>query len=58
MLHKDAPKTVKHAVAGCKMLARTAYTERQVAEIVYRNIMAKYGLGCPQFLIGHTTDRG
>ncbi|KAF7642179.1 hypothetical protein LDENG_00262910 [Lucifuga dentata] len=45
-LCKDAPETVQHIVAGCKMLDGTAYTERhnQVAGIVYRNICAEYGL--------------
>ncbi|KAF7649568.1 hypothetical protein LDENG_00139440 [Lucifuga dentata] len=49
-LCKDAPETVQHSLAGCKMLAGTAYTERhnQVAGIVYRNICAEYGLEVPK----------
>ncbi|KAF7649100.1 hypothetical protein LDENG_00146690 [Lucifuga dentata] len=49
-LCKDAPETVQHIVALCKMLAGTAYTERhnQVAGIVYRNICAKYRLEVPK----------
>ncbi|KAF7648062.1 hypothetical protein LDENG_00162600 [Lucifuga dentata] len=44
---KDAPETVQHIVAGCKMLAGTAYTERH-SGIVYRNICAVYGLEVPK----------
>ncbi|KAF7652694.1 hypothetical protein LDENG_00093610, partial [Lucifuga dentata] len=49
-LCKDAPETVQHIVAGCKMLAGTAYTERhnQVTGTVYRNICAEYGLEVPK----------
>ncbi|KAF7659584.1 hypothetical protein LDENG_00296340 [Lucifuga dentata] len=49
-LCKDTPETVQHIVAGCKMLAGTAYTEKhnQVAGIVYRNICAEYGLEVPK----------
>ena len=43
---KDASETVQHIVAGCKMQAGRADTERhnQVAGIVYRNICTEYGL--------------
>ena len=49
-LCKDAPETVQHIVAGCKMLAGSAYMERhnQVAGIVYRNICTQYGLEVPK----------
>ena len=49
-LCKDASETVQHIVAGCKMQAGTAYTERhnQVAGIVYRNICSEYGLDPPK----------
>ncbi|TWW71259.1 hypothetical protein D4764_17G0007420 [Takifugu flavidus] len=45
----DAPETVQHITAGCKMLAGKAYMERhnQVAGIVYRNICTEYGLEVP-----------
>ncbi|KAK7895269.1 hypothetical protein WMY93_020594 [Mugilogobius chulae] len=48
-LCKEAPETVQHITAGCKMLAGKAYMERhnQVAGIVYRNICAEYGLETP-----------
>ncbi|KAK7930437.1 hypothetical protein WMY93_006832 [Mugilogobius chulae] len=49
-LCKEAPETVQHITAGCKMLAVKAYMERhnQVAGIVYRNICAEYGLETPR----------
>ena len=49
-LCKDASETVQHIVAGCKMQAGTAYTERhnQVAGIVDRNICSEYGLDPPK----------
>ena len=49
-LCKEASETVQHIVAGCKMQAETAYTERhnQVAVIVYRNICSEYGLDPPK----------
>ncbi|KAF7665893.1 hypothetical protein LDENG_00129980 [Lucifuga dentata] len=49
-LCRDAPETVQHIIAGCKMLAGTAYTERhnQAAGIVYRIICAEYGLEVPK----------
>ncbi|KAF7670308.1 hypothetical protein LDENG_00271880, partial [Lucifuga dentata] len=49
-LCKDAPETVQHILAGCKMLAGTAYTERhnKVAGIVYRSICAEYRLEVPK----------
>ncbi|KAK7930440.1 hypothetical protein WMY93_006835 [Mugilogobius chulae] len=49
-LCKEAPETVQHITAGCKMLAGKAYMERhnQVAGIVYRNICAEYGLETPR----------
>ena len=49
-LCKDAPETVQHIVAGCKMQAGSAYMERhnQVAGIVYRNIWTQYGLEGPK----------
>ena len=49
-LCKDAPETVQHIIAGCKMQAGTAYMERhnQVAGIVYRNICTEYGLEVPR----------
>ncbi|TWW59309.1 hypothetical protein D4764_06G0008390 [Takifugu flavidus] len=45
----DAPETVQHITAGCKMLAGKAYMEwhNQVAGIVYRNICTEYGLEVP-----------
>ncbi|KAM6449746.1 uncharacterized protein PHA67_017094 [Liasis olivaceus] len=45
-LCREASETVQHIMAGCKMQARTAYTEwhNQVAGIVYRNICTVYGL--------------
>ncbi|TWW73493.1 hypothetical protein D4764_15G0008870 [Takifugu flavidus] len=45
----DAPETVQHITAGCKMFAGKAYMERhnQVAGIVYRNICTEYGLEVP-----------
>uniref|UniRef100_A0A3B5PPD0 Reverse transcriptase domain-containing protein n=1 Tax=Xiphophorus maculatus TaxID=8083 RepID=A0A3B5PPD0_XIPMA len=48
-LCKEAPETVQHITAGCKILAGKAYMERhnQVAGIVYRNICAEYGLETP-----------
>ncbi|KAM9816571.1 carbohydrate sulfotransferase 6 isoform X4 [Syngnathus typhle] len=48
-LCKEAPETVQHITAGCKMLAGKANMERhnQVAGIVYRNICAEYGLEAP-----------
>uniref|UniRef100_A0A669BY65 Metal transporter n=1 Tax=Oreochromis niloticus TaxID=8128 RepID=A0A669BY65_ORENI len=44
-LCKDAPETLQHITAGCKMLAGRAYMERhkQVVGIVYRNICVEYG---------------
>ena len=52
-LCKDASETVQHIVAGCKMQAGTAYTERhnQVAGLVYRNICSQYGLEPPQKVV-------
>ncbi|XP_054913489.1 uncharacterized protein LOC129377515 [Poeciliopsis prolifica] len=49
-LCKEAPETVQHITAGCKILAGKAYMERhnQVAGIVYRNICAEYGLETPR----------
>ena len=49
-LCKDAPETVQHIIAGCKMQAGTAYMERhnQVAGIVYRNICTEFGLEVPR----------
>ncbi|XP_051924320.1 uncharacterized protein LOC127602290 [Hippocampus zosterae] len=49
-LYKEAPETIQHITAGCKMLAGKAYMERhnQVAGIVYRNICAEYGLETPR----------
>ncbi|XP_068176488.1 uncharacterized protein [Antennarius striatus] len=49
-LCKEAPESVQHVVAGCKMLASSAYMERhnQVAVIVYRNICTQYGLEVPK----------
>ncbi|XP_051916213.1 uncharacterized protein LOC127597287 isoform X2 [Hippocampus zosterae] len=49
-LCKEAPETIQHITAGCKMLAGKAYMERhnQVAGIVYRNICAEYGLETPR----------
>ncbi len=49
-LCKDAPETVQHITAGCKMQAGSAYMERhnQVAVIVYRNICHEYGLEVPR----------
>uniref|UniRef100_A0A669EZW7 Reverse transcriptase domain-containing protein n=1 Tax=Oreochromis niloticus TaxID=8128 RepID=A0A669EZW7_ORENI len=49
-LCKDAPETIQHITAGCKMLAGKAYMERhnQVAGIVYRNICAEYNLEVPR----------
>ncbi|CAL9694852.1 unnamed protein product [Knipowitschia caucasica] len=49
-LCKEAPETIQHITAGCKMLAGRAYMERhnQVAGIVYRNICAEYGLETPR----------
>uniref|UniRef100_A0A8C4WGB1 Reverse transcriptase domain-containing protein n=1 Tax=Gopherus evgoodei TaxID=1825980 RepID=A0A8C4WGB1_9SAUR len=49
-LCREASETVQHIVAGCKMQAGTAYTERhnQVAGIVYRNICTAYGLDPPK----------
>ncbi|XP_055368940.1 uncharacterized protein LOC129604854 [Betta splendens] len=49
-LCKEAPETVQHITAGCKMLAGKAYMERhnQLAGIVYRNICAEYGLETPR----------
>lgn len=49
-LCKEAPETVQHITAGCKMLAGKAYLERhnQVAGIVYRNICTEYGLEVPR----------
>ncbi|XP_078022977.1 uncharacterized protein LOC144462717 [Epinephelus lanceolatus] len=49
-LCKDAPETVQHIVAGCKMQAGSAYMERhnQVAGIVYRNICTQYELEVPK----------
>ena len=43
-LCKDAPETVQHITAGCKMLAGKAHMEshNQVAGIIHRNICAKY----------------
>ncbi|CAK6954711.1 zinc-binding domain-containing protein%2C partial [Scomber scombrus] len=48
-LHKDAPQTVQHIIAGCKMQAGTAYIEHhnQVAGIVYSNICT-YGQEVPR----------
>ena len=48
-LCKDAPETIQHITAGCKMLAGKAYMERhnQVASIVHRNICTEYGLEVP-----------
>ena len=45
-LCKKIPETVQHIVAGCKMQAGTANTERHnlVAGIMYKNICCKYGL--------------
>ncbi|KAK7886240.1 hypothetical protein WMY93_025861 [Mugilogobius chulae] len=49
-LCKEAPETIQHITAGCKMLAGKACMERhnQVAGIVYRNICAEYGLETPR----------
>ncbi|XP_051914448.1 uncharacterized protein LOC127596235 [Hippocampus zosterae] len=49
-LCKEAPETIQHITAGCKMLAGKAYMERhnQVAGIVYRNNCAEYGLETPR----------
>ena len=49
-LCKDASETVQHIVAGCKMQAGTANTERhnQAAGIVYRNICSEYKLDPPK----------
>ncbi|XP_061895633.1 prominin-1-A-like [Entelurus aequoreus] len=49
-LCKEAPETVQHIVAGCKMLAGSAFMERhnQVARIVYRNICNQYGIEVPK----------
>uniref|UniRef100_A0A3B3HW39 Reverse transcriptase domain-containing protein n=1 Tax=Oryzias latipes TaxID=8090 RepID=A0A3B3HW39_ORYLA len=49
-LCKEAPETIQHITAGCKMLAGKAYMERhnQVAGIIYRNVCAKYGLETPR----------
>ena len=49
-LCKEAPETIQHITAGCKMLAGKAYMERhnQVAGIVYRNICVEYGLETPR----------
>ena len=44
------PETVQHIIAGCKILAGSAYMERhnQVAGIVYRNICTQYGIEVPK----------
>ncbi|XP_055368950.1 uncharacterized protein LOC129604859 [Betta splendens] len=49
-LCKEAPESIQHITAGCKMLAGKAYMKRhnQVAGIVYRNICAEYGLETPR----------
>ncbi|KAK7925836.1 hypothetical protein WMY93_008146 [Mugilogobius chulae] len=49
-LCKEAPETVQHITAGCKMLAGKAYMElhNQLAGIVYRNICVEYGLETPR----------
>uniref|UniRef100_A0A3B3HDB2 HAT C-terminal dimerisation domain-containing protein n=1 Tax=Oryzias latipes TaxID=8090 RepID=A0A3B3HDB2_ORYLA len=49
-LCKEAPETIQHITAGCKMLAGKAYMERhnQVAGIIYRNMCAEYGLETPR----------
>ncbi|XP_076610522.1 uncharacterized protein LOC143335176 [Chaetodon auriga] len=48
-LCKDAPETIQHITAGCKMLAGKAYMEchNQVASIIHRNICTEYGLEVP-----------
>ncbi|CAH2278601.1 Hypothetical predicted protein [Pelobates cultripes] len=46
---KEAPATIQHLGAVCKMLAGTAYTEKhnQVTGIVYQIICTDYGLDLP-----------
>ena len=57
-LCKDAPETVQHFTAGCKMLTGKAHMQRhnQVAGI-HRNIWAKYELGPdgPMIKMGDTS---
>ncbi|XP_078808275.1 uncharacterized protein LOC144994388 [Oryzias latipes] len=49
-LCKEAPETIQHITAGCKMLAGKACMERhnQVAGIIYRNMCAEYELETPR----------
>ncbi|KAK1791032.1 hypothetical protein P4O66_002028 [Electrophorus voltai] len=45
-LCRDAPETIQHITAGCKIVAGRVHMEchNQVSGIVYRNICAEYGL--------------